>query len=183
MPNSTQGHPSELTIQQQNAIDLLASGVGVVKASEALGLNRHTITRWRTKNPFFIAELNAKRKEIWSDAQERLRGMVTKAIDVMESALDDGDSKIAVEVLKTVNIYGCVSAPRGSTSSDVVMTEMAEKYAKELLYGSPNGDPQSQAMYATKMLPVLTMEIYQDMKDHTEKYIGDDSNVDTARDE
>jgi|GEM_PF-3476459 len=174
MPNSTPEHPYELTIQQLNAIDLLASGVGVVKTSEALGINRHTLKRWRTKNPFFISELNAKRKELWSDAQERLRGMVTKAIDVMESALNSSDSKIAVEVLKATNIYGYISGPRGSTSADGIMTEMAEKYAKELLYGHPSGDPQSQALYATTMLPILTAEVFHEMKDNIGQYIGED---------
>ncbi|CVK18407.1 helix-turn-helix domain-containing protein [Sporomusa sphaeroides] len=173
MPYSSPIHP-KLTVQQLNAIDLLASGVGVVKTAEVLGVNRHTITRWKTRNPFFMAQLNSRRKELWSEAHERLRGMVTKSLDVMEAALDSGDSRIAVEVLKAVNIYGGVPAPQGGTSVDAVMVEKAEQYAKELLYGHPTGDPQSQALYGSKMLPIMTAEVFQDMRDNIEKYTGDD---------
>jgi hypothetical protein len=177
MPNITQMHPSEhLTMQHLNVIDLLAAGMGVVKAADAIGISRHTVTRWKNSNPYFIAELNARRKELWSEAHERLRGMVTKSLDIMEAALDSGDSKIAVEVLKAVNIYGGVSSPRGSTNVDAVMAEMAEDYAKELLYSQPCSNSQSQALYGRKMLPVLTAEIFQDMKDNIKEYTGEDDN-------
>jgi len=171
MPNSAEIH---LSVQQQNAIDLLASGAGVVKVAEALSINRHTITRWKMKNPIFIAALNSKRKELWSEAHERLRAMVSKAMDVMEQALEDGDGKVAVEVIKAVGIYGSVGAPKGSTSTDEVMTQLAEQYAKELLCSSPTGDLQSQVLYARKMLPIITAELFQEMKDNIDLYTGED---------
>lgn len=171
MPNSAQMDPAELTTQQLSAIDLIASGIGVVKTAEMLGVNRHTITRWRTRNPFFIAQLNTRRKELWNEAHERLRGMVTKSLDVMESALDSGDSKIAIEVLKAVDIYGKVGPPLGSTNADIVIAEMAERRAKDIL-ATPPGDPINQALYLRGKLPVFTNRIYHNMKSNIKKYTG-----------
>ena len=180
MPNSSKKCPSELSIQQLNAIDALVSGIGVAKTAEMLSLNRHTITRWRQSNPFFIAKLNDARKERWAEAHERLRGMVDKALDVMEASIEAGDSRVAVEVLKAVNIYGSVPSPKGSTSSDAVMLELAQKRARELLYDDPiSSDPQS-VTYTAKMMPIITTEIYQDMKDNIEDYVGEDDDETTS---
>lgn len=180
MPNSTPKHPSELSPVQLNAAELLATGLGVVKVAELLNLNRHTVTRWRTRNPFFIAAVNSTRKELWSEAQERLRGMVNKAIDVMEASLDDGDSRCAVEVLKSVGLYGNIGRPRGSANADEIMADMAEGYAKELLFTRPSSDPSSRLQYATQMLPVITAEIYDEMKDDINIFIGEDDVEESA---
>ncbi|MDU4959634.1 MAG: helix-turn-helix domain-containing protein [Sporomusaceae bacterium] len=179
MPKSTKKHPSELSITQLNAIDLLASGQGVCKVSETLGVSRHTVTRWKN-NPYFVSQLNVRRKENWDDAHERLRGMVSKAIDVMEEALADGDRKVAVEVLKATNIYGRVSGPRGSSNVDEIITKMAEQYVGELLFSQPSVDPQAQMMYAIRMRPQLVWEAFRDMKDNPENYIDFEENEESC---
>ena len=56
----------KLTPEQLNAIDLLILGKTDREVAEAVGVRRETVTKWH-KNPFFIAELNVKREELWRD--------------------------------------------------------------------------------------------------------------------
>ena len=104
--------PSLLSIEQHNAIDLLILGDTDHAVAEQIGVARETICRWRNENRF-MAELNRRRQDVWQTAQERLRGLVGKAIDILEQALQPDDVKAAVTVLRAANLYGHVGAPMG----------------------------------------------------------------------
>ena len=82
-PHKTSQHAT-LSIEQHNAIDLLILGHTDHAVAEQIGVARETICRWRNENPYFMAELNRRRKDVWQTAQERLRGLVGKAIDILE---------------------------------------------------------------------------------------------------
>ncbi len=105
-----------LSIEQHNAIDLLILGHTDHAVAEQIGVARETICRWRNENPYFMAELNRRRKDVWQTAHRRLRGLVGKAIDILEKALNADDVKAAVTVLKAANLYGHVGAPKGRQS-------------------------------------------------------------------
>ena len=49
---------SPLSTRQLAALRLLARGHGTMRVSKRLGVNRHTIARWK-RDPRFLAELNA----------------------------------------------------------------------------------------------------------------------------
>lgn len=119
----------ELTIEQRNAIDLLVQGLSDREVAEKVGVARETVTRWRNENPYFQAELNRKRKEIWGAAEDRLRALVSDAVKVLEEELKKGSLKAAIEVLKAVGLYGGVSRPSGATDPEVLMVEQARKWA------------------------------------------------------
>jgi hypothetical protein len=97
-----------LTPEQLNAIDLLILGKTDREVSEIVGVRRETITKWH-KNPFFIAELNVKRDELWTDAKLRLKSLAHEAVNVLTNGLHSSDEKIAitaaVHILKTVGLY------------------------------------------------------------------------------
>ncbi|MBC8228970.1 hypothetical protein H8E77_05405 [bacterium] len=42
---------------------------------------------------------NRKRKEIWGAAEDKLRGLVSDAVDVLETELKNGNLKAAIFVL------------------------------------------------------------------------------------
>jgi hypothetical protein len=79
---------------------------------------------WRHEHPVFIAELN-RRQTLWTEAHERLRALVGKAVDVLEQAVGDGDVKAAIELLKAVKLYGEVGATNGPTDLDVLVRQYA----------------------------------------------------------
>jgi hypothetical protein len=63
-----------LTVAQQNAVDLLATGKTDTEVSELLDVNRVTVTHWRCYDPLFQAELNRRRTEIWASGIHKLPG-------------------------------------------------------------------------------------------------------------
>jgi Helix-turn-helix of insertion element transposase len=131
-----------LSIEQHNAIDLLVYGKPDREVAEAIGVTRETVTRWRNENPYFIAELNQKREELWRAAHDKLRGLVGKAIETLEKALDTGDMKAAVEILKAVKLYGDVGTPKGETAPELVLLQQAEIWAEqEIRRQGPPEDP------------------------------------------
>ena len=141
----TEDHESsrqyELSTEQMNAIDLLVTGLSDREVGETVGVARETVTRWRNQNPHFKAELNRQRKDIWGSNHDRLRNMLGKAIDVLDQALETGDTKVALEMLKCMQVYGEVGAPTGSDDVDVVIRQDAEEWAKnELAKWPPSGD-------------------------------------------
>ena len=108
---------SRLSVEQLNAIDVLVQGRSEQDTAETVGVARETVTRWRNDNPHFTAELNRQRRLIWSDSHDRLRALASKAVDTLETSLDEGDSRVAVEILKAIGLYGQVRPPSGPWSS------------------------------------------------------------------
>ena len=115
-----------LSTVQERAICLLVQGNSDRKTAEAINVCRETVTRWRNENPYFAAELNRQRRGIWAGAEDKLRGLVSKATDTLESAIDQGDVKAAVAVLKATGIYGQVGQPTGSVDPEIVLWQEAD---------------------------------------------------------
>lgn len=121
----------KLTPEQLNAIDLLILGKTDREVAEIVGVRRETITKWH-KNPFFGAELNVKREELWIDAKLRLKSLVHEAVNVLTNGLASKDEKVAitaaVHILKTVGLYGEVKQNFGpDTPEEVVWKQATEK--------------------------------------------------------
>ena len=87
-----------LSTKHLNAIDMLILGRSDREVAEQVGVSRETVTRWRSHNPHFIAELNRQRQSLWQGDQDRLRSLVGKAVDVFAQALQGGDVKAAVVI-------------------------------------------------------------------------------------
>jgi hypothetical protein len=101
-------HKRGLTLPQQSAIDLLASGKTDTETAELLGLSRVAVSKWRLYDPVFQAALNQRRAEVWGAGCDRLRALVPKALDALADELDNKDNpnrlKAAVEVLKLAQL-------------------------------------------------------------------------------
>lgn len=96
----------KLTIQQQNAIDILVTGCSDKDTADKVGVTRSTITRWRLYHPAFQAELNAQRAAVWGTAKEKLRSLIPEAVDILAQALRDPNNedraKLALDLIKAV---------------------------------------------------------------------------------
>jgi hypothetical protein len=103
-------HKGGLTLAQQSAIDLLASGKNDTETAEALDLSRTSVTKWRCYSPGFQAALNRRRAEVWGSGVDRLRALIPKALDVLAEELDKPDSpnrlKAASEILRLAQLPG-----------------------------------------------------------------------------
>jgi hypothetical protein len=107
-PSKFQHKPTfkPLSIEQQNAIDLLILGKSDKEVAEAVGVNRTTIWEWRTAHPIFMTSLERQRAEVWRQPQERLRSLLSKAVENLGQAVESGDLKASIELLKAVGMYG-----------------------------------------------------------------------------
>lgn len=96
-----------LSIEQQNAIDLLIQGETDEAAAAAVRVHRVTVTNWRNHDPYFQAELNRRRNELWGSATERLRTLIGPALDAIEEGLGtpgSARSRLAMDLLRLVGL-------------------------------------------------------------------------------
>jgi hypothetical protein len=119
-----------LSIEQQNAIDLLILGKPDREVAEEVGVSRPTVTDWRNHNEHFAAELNRRRQELWGAQTERLRALVAQAVDALEENLSGDDPALrqaaAVHVLRAVKLYGTNLHPTGHTTPEEVREDWAQ---------------------------------------------------------
>lgn len=117
-----------LSIEQENAVDLLLQGLPDGEVAEAVNVTRQTVWTWRKEHPAFIAELNRRREAVWGSQTERLRGLVRKAVDILEEDLTAEDMRLrqaaAVHVLRSVALYGSDLSPRGRMTAEDVEADI-----------------------------------------------------------
>jgi hypothetical protein len=117
-----------LTISQQNAIDLLVTGANDTETAETVGVNRVTVSKWRLYDPWFQAELNSRRAELWGATKRQLQALVPKAIEALAQELTEGENrwKAALEVLKLAGLSP-TTFEVGATDSDQIINNLVEQ--------------------------------------------------------
>jgi hypothetical protein len=130
-----------LSLGQQNAIDLLVQGHNDRQVAEALNVSRQTVCDWRNHNNAFSAELSRRRQNLRDSHADRLGHIAATAIEVLATDLaiteqypNDGNRRIrqaaAVQVLRA---YG--------TLNREALSKTAQPAAKP-----ETPKPQSQAL-------------------------------------
>jgi len=79
----------KLSPQQETALDLLATGANVTATAEQVKVSRQTVSEWLNHHAAFQAALNARRRELFAENQERLRSLIPKALETLEGSLGD----------------------------------------------------------------------------------------------
>jgi hypothetical protein len=161
---------TRLSVEQLNAIDVLVQGRTDQETAETVGVARETVTRWRNDNPHFTAELNRQRRLIWGDSHDRLRALAGKAVDVLETSLDEGDSRVAVEVLKAIGLYGQVQPPTGPEDAELVLWEKAREWAEmEFKKQRPSIDPLLAYTLGEIEIPALALERMEELREQCQR--------------
>ena len=96
----------DLSDKQQKAIAMLISGKSYTQIAKRLEIDRSTLWRWRNRDSDFRRNLENAREEAYRDADSRLRELVPRALEVLESQLADGDYQTAVRVLRMARVDG-----------------------------------------------------------------------------
>jgi transposase-like protein len=117
-----------LTPQQELAINLLAIGKTITEAANEIGVTRQTVSEWRNRNPVFEAALNERREELWSAISDRLRALLPKSLSVLEQAVERGDLRAAIAILRAAGLHG-LPAPQGPVTVEEAETELREREA------------------------------------------------------
>jgi hypothetical protein len=115
-------HPS-LTGAQQIALEQLLGGATMTAAANAASVDRSTVWRWQQHDANFIAELNRRRSELRAAHEARLGSLVDRALTAVEKALESGDARIALRVLRGVGLLDGASPEIGPSDPDQVVYE------------------------------------------------------------
>jgi hypothetical protein len=121
---------AELSIEQANAIDLLVVGKTDQEVATAVGVSRQTVCGWRLYHPDFQAELNKRRREVWGAAADKLRSLLPKALEVLERELEEGDVKVALDIVKLAGVQISNIGPHDP--EEIVATEARTRDAAVL---------------------------------------------------
>jgi hypothetical protein len=105
-----------LSPPQRTALAAIGGGQSMACAAQVAGVSASTLYRWRTKDPAFIAALNAWRNQTNDAVRDRLLAMSDQAALTILGGLRAGDTKLAMALLKLLGT--AAPAPLGPTTAD-----------------------------------------------------------------
>jgi len=128
----------KLTQRQEKALDSILSGRTDQEAAESAGVRRQTVNSWKLHHPAFRAEMNRRRAEAYDQEVGRLRTLRESALQVVETALQNGSLRAALAVLRLI------TPPSAPTVDAVdphklVENEAASKALNDVLMPSISG--------------------------------------------
>lgn len=123
-PKTIMIRAEELSPQQVQSIALLVGGASVQDTADAVGVSRHTLWDWRTKNEAYVEALNQAKNEIVEGVMTKLLNSSMEAVDAMTEILQSPDSSDAVKVQAAQLILSKVLTTR--TSLDLNTNHVAD---------------------------------------------------------
>jgi len=117
--------PEGLTTTQARVLQALVAGTGVAAAARDAGVSRTMVYRWQKSDPKFTALLNAWRRQTLESARDRLIALSDTAVSAVQSAVSNGDGRLALQVLRLLEVER--GARRGSDDPQEVGRRLAEQ--------------------------------------------------------
>jgi hypothetical protein len=122
----------DVSLQQERAIEVLVAGGTHGRAAEAAGCHRVTVTRWANYDPDFIAEINRRRAEVWTEVADQLQRAVRRSVEVVVAALEGPEPSLpaALAILRMGAFDSLMRAvPVGgpTTAAEVLDMEAARR--------------------------------------------------------
>lgn len=105
----------------------LLSGEQITAAAKTAKVNRSTLHRW-LKEPEFLAALNTCRSELREAQHDRLASLASSAIEVIEQALEEGDARTALAVLRGVGLLDGQTPHTGPTNADRIRYDQTNEH-------------------------------------------------------
>lgn len=98
-----QASVSKLSDKHHIAIRELVSGKTDEEAAKSAGVSRQCLNGWKNGNPYFIAELSARRAEAWRSVISPLVEGAQEAMLTVRDAIKGGDVKTSMWLLDKLN--------------------------------------------------------------------------------
>lgn len=92
----------ELTGQQELALIALVGGANISQAAERAGVARETVSGWINHNDVFVADLEARRLELWRHNLSRLRLLLAEAVEALSELMRSDNEAIRLQAARTV---------------------------------------------------------------------------------
>lgn len=136
----------QLSSTQLTALEALLTGASVTEAAERAGVDRTTVSRWKNRDPEFMAALNARKRDVWERARSRLLAAVDEAVDTLVERASE-DPWVADRLLQRAGVFAESPSEFGPTDPDEIRVRSAlEKHRQEGLLNAlrdalgPNGE-------------------------------------------
>ena len=150
----TYKRPNGLSVEQQNAIDLLTLGHTDLKVARTIGVSRTTVTKWRLYDPLFARTLADRRDQLWQGAHDGIRSFLPSALGTIGRQMRYGrnPSRFALDFLRVAGLFGTPSAPALAppdeplTMEDLLDREVRRHRPPELR-DAPVTEAERDAMY------------------------------------
>jgi hypothetical protein len=126
-----------LSPAQVTALAELLAGRTITDAATVAGVDRVTVHRWLREDYAFQAAWNRDRRELRRAAYNRLERLAAKSAECLEKAIDGGDVKAALEIVKGMGILA--PSPIGSEDASELAIEATER----------KDDLKTRAMFAS----------------------------------
>jgi hypothetical protein len=104
--NETDQTAQPLSKTQLSALEALLTGSTVTHAASEAGVARTTVHRWLRDDWVFKSELNRERREIRDAIRSQLLRAAESAVRSVSRAIDEGDLRAAMDVLKGLGLLG-----------------------------------------------------------------------------
>ena len=100
------GAIAKLGPEQQRALEYLLDGSSVAETARSMGVARSTIHRWIKNDPVFRAAYEEWQEEALASVRSRLLALTDRATDSIERSVKAGDSRLSMQVLKSLGCFG-----------------------------------------------------------------------------
>ena len=109
----TYKRPNGLSVEQQNAVDLLTLGHTDLSVARTVGVSRTTVTKWRLYDPLFARTLADRRARLWQGAHDGIRAKLPGALGSISRQLAFGRNpgRFALDFLRVAGLFGKPSDP------------------------------------------------------------------------
>ncbi len=121
----------KLSASQIRAVEALLHGQTMTAAAKSAGISRETLHRWQRENFAFQAIYNEGRRELLNAIQSRLLALADKATETVTEAIEQGDTKAALALLKGLGMLPGSPIRIGTDDPHILRqdSEIAEKEA------------------------------------------------------
>ena len=93
-----------LGMEKRSALEQLVGGKSVAESAQLAGVSRATLYRWLKNDPEFRAAYNQWHDEMEESCRSKLLMLTDLATGALRSALEKGDAKAAVQLLKGMGL-------------------------------------------------------------------------------
>jgi DNA-binding CsgD family transcriptional regulator len=125
------GAVAEITPEQERALALMSNGKTAKEAAAGAGVSRATLYRWLRDDPAFVAAWNAWQRDQRQATRAQLLGMTGEAVDAVRAAVQKGDGRLALAMLKAMGLLTERSV--GSEDVELVGRQLDLARREELL--------------------------------------------------
>jgi hypothetical protein len=123
MPQKTTPTARKLTRAQLAALEGLLQGKTVTAAAEGAGVARETVHRWKRQDWAFQAALNRGQRELHEAVHARLLAVAVAASGNVASAIEHGDLRASIVLLKGLGSLAGTPPATGSEDPETLRGE------------------------------------------------------------